>query len=58
MIPHTAAMTTLGLKKRGDQINIETDILGKYVERFLNSGQKKKESGVTQEFLIKHGFFA
>ncbi|OPY06865.1 MAG: Riboflavin synthase [Syntrophus sp. PtaB.Bin001] len=57
MIPHTAAMTTLGLKKRGDRINIETDILGKYVERFLISGQKK-ESGINQEFLIKHGFFA
>lgn len=57
MIPHTAAMTTLGLKKRGDRINIETDILGKYVERFLISGQKK-ESSINQEFLMKHGFFA
>ena len=31
LIPHTLKMTTLGMKRRGDRVNIETDILGKYV---------------------------
>ncbi|MFL6492181.1 MAG: riboflavin synthase, partial [Nitrososphaera sp.] len=31
LIPHTLKVTTLGMKRRGDQVNIETDILGKYV---------------------------
>lgn len=34
IIPHTAAMTTLGFKKIGDTVNIEADMIGKYVERF------------------------
>lgn len=36
IIPHTAAITTLGLKKVGDEVNIETDLIGKYVERFTH----------------------
>lgn len=36
IIPHTAQMTTLGFKKIGDSVNIETDIIGKYVERFVS----------------------
>jgi riboflavin synthase len=51
MIPHTAIMTTLGFKKVGDTVNIETDIIGKYVERFL---QPRK--GMDMEFLAEHGF--
>ena len=35
IIPHTAKMTTLGLKQVGDQVNLESDLLGKYVERLL-----------------------
>jgi len=59
MIPHTAGMTTLGFKKKGDRVNIETDILGKYVERLLNFEQSKEGgvTGVTKELLMKHGFF-
>ena len=51
MIPHTAQATTLGFKKVGDAFNIETDIIGKYVERFL---QPRK--GVDMGFLAEHGF--
>jgi riboflavin synthase len=36
IIPHTAKMTTLGFKGPGDTVNIEVDILGKYVAKFLN----------------------
>jgi riboflavin synthase len=51
MIAHTAQMTTLGFKKVGDPVNIETDIIGKYVERFL---QPRK--GMDMGFLAEHGF--
>jgi riboflavin synthase len=53
IVPHTLKMTTLSVKKEGGRVNIETDIIGKYVERFL-SGSKKE--GVTEDFLIEHGF--
>jgi riboflavin synthase len=36
IIPHTAKLTTIGFKGPGDTVNIEVDILGKYVARFLN----------------------
>lgn len=51
VIPHTADVTILGSKKRGDKANIETDIIGKYVEK-LN----KQNSGITREFLTQYGF--
>ena len=62
IIPHTAKLTTIGFKNMGDRVNIETDMIGKYVERFLSSvspiGQNKtsQRSAVDQEFLIKTGF--
>lgn len=37
LIPHTLAVTTLGLKKRGDKVNLETDLLAKYVWKYLQS---------------------
>ena len=37
VIPHTAEMTTLGFKKRGDTVNLENDLIGKYVERFVRT---------------------
>ena len=39
IIPHTAALTTIGFKGPGDTVNIEVDILGKYVSKFLHKGQ-------------------
>jgi len=51
IIPHTAEKTTLIGKKAGDTVNIETDILGKYVEKLLNPGK-----GVNMDFLREHGF--
>lgn len=57
LIPHTAAMTTLGQKKPGDRVNIETDVIGKYVERFVSKqGQGSAKPGLTQAFLQQHGF--
>ena len=51
IIPHTAANTTLIAKKEGDLVNIETDVLGKYVEKLLHSGR-----GIDKDFLTEHGF--
>ena len=62
IIPLTASQTTIGLKKVGEAVNIETDMIGKYVERFvLNhrpSGHKpeKSASGVDMALLAKSGF--
>ncbi|OHE57565.1 MAG: riboflavin synthase subunit alpha [Thermodesulfovibrio sp. RBG_19FT_COMBO_42_12] len=41
IIPHTAKLTTMGLKGQGNTVNIEADILGKYVARFLNMGSDR-----------------
>jgi len=61
IIPHTAKLTTIGLKKAGDLVNIETDMIGKYVERFVGGkrhDEKKKGVGnsINMEFLAKSGF--
>lgn len=52
IIPHTAQQTTLLGKKSGDKINIECDLVGKYIEKFTaqNSG------GITEDFLARYGF--
>jgi riboflavin synthase len=58
IIPHTGEETILLKKKIGDTVNLECDIIGKYVERLLchdEKGQEKK-SGITLEFLQEHGF--
>ena len=52
IIPHTANLTTIGFKKAGDTVNIEVDILGKYVSRFLS---KRKDNGF-METLLREGF--
>jgi len=59
IIPHTAKLTTIGFNKVGDLVNIETDMIGKYVERFVTERQyNDKETGksVDMEFLAKTGF--
>ncbi len=60
IIPHTAALTTIGFKNPGDMVNIETDMIGKYVERLLggNSDFKKSEisNGIDMQFLATTGF--
>jgi riboflavin synthase len=53
MIPHTAKLTTLGFKTAGDSVNLETDIIGKYIEKLLSG---RVEEGVSLELLKKSGF--
>ncbi|MBU2521103.1 MAG: riboflavin synthase [Proteobacteria bacterium] len=59
IIPHTAKLTSIGFKKIGDHVNIETDMIGKYVERFMrndNEEQKARKSSIDKQFLAKSGF--
>lgn len=55
LIPHTYAETILGEKKIGDKVNVETDMLGKYVLHHLKR-IKEKDSNITLEFLTQNGF--
>ena len=55
VIPHTARETTLAALKVGDRVNLETDIIGKYVARLLGK-DGPQGGGVTSELLAKHGF--
>lgn len=57
IIPHTAEMTTLKLRKPGDIVNIETDVIGKYVERLLSGvGAVKGPGGLSMKKLMENGF--
>lgn len=57
VIPHTAAVTILGTKRVGDVVNLETDIIGKYVEKLLcPPADTPKHSGISLEFLTENGF--
>ena len=57
IIPHTAAVTILGEKRTGDRVNLETDIIGKYVEKLLRPvGDAPESGGLTLEFLAQNGF--
>ncbi|MFB0841920.1 riboflavin synthase [Paenibacillus oleatilyticus] len=64
IIPHTLAETVLQHKKQGDEVNLEADVLGKYIERLLTfrSGegaaatQGTTPGGLSAAFLTEHGF--
>lgn len=57
VIPHTAEVTILSTKKKGSIVNLETDIIGKYVEKlFHQDNSTEKKSGITLDFLAKNGF--
>lgn len=58
IIPHTGNETTLLKKKIGDIVNLENDIVGKYIQKLLHPGTaaSKPESKITMEFLAEHGF--
>ncbi len=62
IIPHTAKITTIGIKKVGDKINIETDMIGKYVKKILlkrsskNDAFQDKSQDISMELLARNGF--
>jgi riboflavin synthase len=56
IIPHTMEHTTLRRKTGGDRVNVELDVLGKYVARFLSARAAKPGGRITEDFLAQHGF--
>ncbi|WP_102345034.1 riboflavin synthase [Bacillus sp. Marseille-P3661] len=57
LIPHTLSETIIGDKSRGDIVNIECDILGKYIEKFISKGNLQgTETKITNSFLEEHGY--
>ncbi len=61
VIPHTASETTIGQKRTGDTVNIETDMLGKYVRKILTGDRLKgrpgnRGQGLTMEILARNGY--
>lgn len=57
IIPHTGDETTLLTKDIEEKVNLECDVIGKYVEKLLGlSNKKKKESSISEDFLKQHGF--
>ncbi|MBR4861252.1 MAG: riboflavin synthase [Firmicutes bacterium] len=56
IIPHTAEFTTLHDRRIGDPVNLETDIIGKYVEKLMQPAPKEKHSSITREMLSHYGF--
>ena len=55
IIPHTGGQTTLLHRRPGEQVNLETDIIGKYVSRLL-APERAPQGGITREFLTQYGF--
>ncbi len=59
VIPHTLEMTLLGNLQKGDAVNIEVDLIGKYVEKMLQAEAADtagEQQGINPEFLARHGF--
>ena len=58
LIPHTKKETILLMKKAGDTVNLETEVIGKYVEKFLGISKptKQEESTIDMNFLVENGF--
>ncbi len=56
LIPHSADQTILGRKQAGDHVNLESDILGRYIEKLLQIGGDKETSSLSLSFLAENGF--
>lgn len=56
LIPHTMEHTVLGGKETGDRVNVECDMIGKYVAHFLKGTQSEQTESMTKQFLSDNGF--
>ncbi|MBD1378676.1 riboflavin synthase [Metabacillus arenae] len=56
IIPHTHSETVLGIKGIGDIVNIECDMIGKYIKKFVTATNDTNESTLTEDFLKQNGF--
>jgi len=58
VIPHTASATILSKKHVGDMVNLENDIIGKYIEKLMGYEETPpKQSSITKDYLAKFGFY-
>lgn len=56
-IPHTVSQTILKNRREGDLVNLETDIIGKYVEKLIcPKAEQQPKHTITMDFLSKYGF--
>ena len=58
VIPYTFEHTTLGVRKKGDMVNVETDIFAKYSMKFLEPYMHNDKAGLTEDLLRRAGFMA
>lgn len=56
VIPHSLEQTCLKERQKGDVVNIETDLIGRYVERFLGAQPEAEPSSISRDFLARNGF--
>lgn len=56
IVPHTLQETTIKHFKQGSKVNLEVDLLARYLERMLSAPQAEQASKITPEFLAEHGF--
>ena len=56
IIPHTATETTLLNKRPSEDVNLECDLIGKYVEKLMGLNLEKNKSNISKEFLKENGF--
>jgi riboflavin synthase len=55
-VPHTRQETTIKEFKVGSKVNLEVDLLARYLERMMSAPQAKDESSITPKFLAQNGF--
>ncbi len=53
IIPFSLSKTTIGSRRLGDQVNVETDVVGRYVEKFMKTGEQR---GLDLDFLYQYGY--
>lgn len=56
VIPHTSKETILSQKSVGDTVNLENDIIGKYIEKLITIDKSNCKSNITKDFLMKFGY--
>ncbi len=56
LIPYTIKDTTIAQRKKGEMVNLECDMVGKYIERFVNAGTESKQKTIDLDYLKEHGF--
>ena len=55
IVPHTQTVTTLKAWRTGTRVNLEVDLLARYLERLVAGETEETKTGITREFLVRHG---